>query len=50
MSVSSEEAARGVVGRPHAGNAAGWAWGEEKVRSSDGTQRDGGLRELRPRA
>ena len=51
MSVSSEDAARGVVGRPHAGNAAGWALaGEEKIRSSDGTQRVGGLREMGPRA
>ena len=51
MSVSSEDAARGVVGSPHAGNAAGWALaGEEKIRSSDGTQRVGGLREMGPRA
>ena len=51
MSVSSEDAARGVVGRPHAGNAGDWALaGEEKIRSSDGTQRVGGLREMGPRA
>ena len=50
MSVSSEDAARGVVGRPHAGNTASALAGMEKVRSSDGTQRAGALREMRPRA
>ena len=50
MSVSSEDAARGVVGRPHAGNTASALAGIEKVRSSDGTQRARALREMRPRA
>ena len=50
MLVSSEDAARGVVGRPHAGNTASALAGMEKVRSSDGTQRAGALREMRPRA
>ena len=50
MLVSSEDAARGVVGRPHAGNTAAALAGMEKVRSSDGTQRAGALREMRPRA
>lgn len=50
MLVASGDAGRGVIGRPHAGNTAGSALaGEEAVRSSDGTQRVGGLRELRPR-